>query len=97
MSRIVASERFLALTVKAKEESVLRHIFFRGHSLGLGGEEDKAKTRAIFLTGLSDQLAQQETLKSLLGQFGELQSIVVHPSQVQGYTILVLLRYSHFL
>ena len=85
MSTDVALDEFHALRVKAEGETILRHIFFRRHNLGSGAAEDRQSTRAVFLTGLSDQHAQEETLQLLLGQFDELQSLVVHPSQVQAF------------
>lgn len=88
MSTDAADDHFQALKVKVEGESLLRHFYFREHSLDLGGQGDRLKRRAVFLTGLSDQFAHQEILEPLLGNFGDLQSIVVHPSQVLPYTAL---------
>ena len=84
MSPDNARHPFLALKVRVAGESLLNHIFFRPHSLDFGADSDRQNGQAVFVTGLSEQLAQQDVLETLFRHFDQLQSIVVHPSQVKA-------------
>lgn len=85
-----ASTSFSIVTLRIRSQSpFLRYLYIKPHKLDGsqdGGAADALKDKALFVCGLPVGIGEAE-LGSLLGQFGEVQQVVVHEAKASAIVV----------